>query len=367
LQVEDAATLAAITQTTDGGYILAGHSFDCIDGSVYDCFDGGSIELAGILIKLRPNGTIAWKREYSTNSNYEVFTSLVSTADGGVVVTGTTNYSLMLARYTSNGTILWSKSFPDFHFIFLFSPQLVQTPNSSLIVVANVERVVNYLFEPAGALVINVNDSGAILWKKSLLRRNLFVHKIDPTSDNGIVLAGRSNKKQLFMIRLEADGSVTSKSGYSVQLPRVEDVADIIQTSDGGFTITGSVYSVYQKSGSGISNGFVAKIDSKGKASFERTFRIDYSRGVSVFSLPDGYLLFGSLDSDTIILKLDSQGLFPGCDLVSSAAVSRIPFGNLRISEGQIDAAEDLSLSTSHIAGSSKAVRLDESDLCPTR
>jgi outer membrane protein assembly factor BamB len=362
LQVEDAASLAAVTQTTDGGYVLAGHSFDCIEGSVYDCLDGGRIELAGILIKLRPNGTIAWKREYSTNNNYEVFTSLVSTADGGVIVTGTTQYSLLLARYTSDGTILWSKSFPDLPIISIFSPQLVQTPNNSLILVANLWRLVNCCFEPAGAIVIKVNDSGAILWKKSLQMPNLSVQTIAATSDNGIVLAGSSNKKQLFVVRFKADGNIESKLRYSLQVPRVESIGDIIQTSDGGLTITGSVTDTKNSP-----NVFVVRIDSKGKASFQRTFRFFDSLGVSVFTLSDGYLLFGSAGSqDTIILKLDSQGLLrPGCDFVSSPPISPIPFGNLTINEAQINDAVGHSLGTNGLAGSSIAVRRQESDLCP--
>jgi outer membrane protein assembly factor BamB len=359
----DSASLAAIAQTTDGGYVLAGFSTVCRFDDY--CFDYHPLERAGILIKLRSNGTIAWKREYSeysTRSNYAVFTSLVSTADGGVIVTGATLSSLILVHYTSNGTILWSKGFPDLPIIFLFSPRLVQTPNNSLMLVASVARVVNYLLEPAGALVIKVNDSGAILWKKSLQMPNLSVQTIAATSDNGIVLAGScyNNCKQLFMVRLKADGSVQSKRRYSLQVASVGSVTDIIQTSDGGFAITGSVY----ENAGNRPNVFVTKIDSTGKASFQRTFRIGGSYGVSVFALCDGYLLFGSA-TDTIILKLDSQALLHGCDLVSSPPISPIPFGNLRINKAQINAATDISLGTNDLAGSSIAARRPESDLCP--
>jgi hypothetical protein len=358
LQVEGLASRAAVTQTTDGGYILAGFSTVCVN----DCFDYGRFEHTGILIKLRPNGTVAWKRKYSTSNKIAAFTSLVSTADGGVIVTGITDYSLTLVRYTSNGTILWSKSFPDLDIDFS-SPQLVQTPNNSLILVAD-ERV------RSAAFVIKINDSGAILWKKSLqLPPDLSVQTIAATSDNGIVLAGSCQYecKHLFVVRLKADGSVKSKLRYSLQVAfsllvaSVGAVTDIIQTSYGGFTITGSVYDSENSS-----SVFVAKIDSKEKVSFQRTFRTSASLGVSVFTLSDGYLLFGSTDrQDTIILKLDSQGLLPGCDRVSSPPISPIPFGNLTISERQINGTVGLHLVTSDLAGSSIAARRSESDLCP--
>jgi hypothetical protein len=164
------------------------------------------------------------------------------------------------------------------------------------------------------------------------------------------------------VIRLKAEGNVQSKLRYSLEVPRIGSVKDIIQTSDGGFTITGSVT---EKAGNSPSI-FVAKIDSKGKASFERTFRIDQSRGVSVYALSHGYLLFGSTNfRDTIILKLDSQGLLPGCDLVSSPPISPTPFRNLTIRQGQINAAVGFILGTSDLAGSSIAARRPESDLCP--
>jgi hypothetical protein len=347
LQVELSASLNAITQTTDGGYILAGQSLGCSPSVA--CWEFLS---QGILIKLRSNGTVVWKREYSTSSNLATFKSLVSTADGGVIVTGTTAYgAIILARYTSTGSILWSKSFPNLRVNVFPYLQLVQTPNNSLILVAN-----------AGALVIKVNEAGGILWKKSLQMPNLSVQTIAATSDNGIILAGscKRNCKQLFVVRLKADGSVQSKLRYSLQVARVGSVTDIIQTSDGGFTITGSVDDTENRS-----RVFVAKIDSKGKASFQRTFHISGFGEFSVFALSHGYLLFGSTDRDTIILKLDSQGLRPGCGLVSSAAIAPIPFGNLRISQRQISAAADLSLGTSDLAGSSIAARRPESDLCP--
>jgi hypothetical protein len=348
----DQMSLQGITQTTDQGYVLAGATSICITNYC----DIGDFREDGILVKLRADGTLSWKRKFSTNGQHIQFSSLVSRPDGGFVVTGTarniTRNALVLVRYTADGNILWSKSFADVAVgSFL---QLIQTPNNSLIVVASVAN--DFL------LVMKVNDSGTIIWKTFLkMRQGFSVSRVAPTSNNGLVLAG-SGTHQFFLVRLTSGGKVTARKSYGLQVQHSADVSGLLQTSDGGFVLTGPLYIA------GNSSVFISRIKSDGNVSLQ-SFRIADSGGTSVFPTSNGYLVFGlsllGKSTDTVILKVDAQGsLQPGCNFSIPVAVTPVSFGDLKFNERGIRAGTNLSLGTSDIAGTSVISRHPEINLC---
>ena len=106
----------SIQQTTDGGYIVAGHS-ESNDWNVVGNHGGGDMWV----LKLNSLGHITW-RKCLGGSGVDFAESIQQTADGGYIVTGqswlndgdvTTNYGgpdLWVVKLTTTGTISWQKS-----------------------------------------------------------------------------------------------------------------------------------------------------------------------------------------------------------------------------------------------------------------
>jgi parallel beta-helix repeat protein len=99
----DPAVAFSITQTGDGGYVLAGSKY------YYD----------GWLMKTDVNGTVQWSKSFVEVNNTQLV-SVVQTNDGGFVAVGATQYppftgkvDAYLVKTDSNGNISWSKEFRE--------------------------------------------------------------------------------------------------------------------------------------------------------------------------------------------------------------------------------------------------------------
>lgn len=86
--------VAAIQQTTDGGYIVAGTTNSSASGNITQTGYGQD---DGWVVKLDATGNIVWNKVYG-GSNADIITSIQQTFDGGYIFSGYTNSS-------ANGTI----------------------------------------------------------------------------------------------------------------------------------------------------------------------------------------------------------------------------------------------------------------------
>ncbi|HPT54903.1 MAG TPA: hypothetical protein PK574_08320, partial [Fervidobacterium sp.] len=89
----------SIQQTTDGGYIVAGHT-----GS----FGAGYEDV--YVLKLNSDGSLTWQKTFG-GSNYDEAYAVELTADGGYIVAGYTrsfgavNYDAYILKLDSNGEL----------------------------------------------------------------------------------------------------------------------------------------------------------------------------------------------------------------------------------------------------------------------
>lgn len=94
----------SVIQTSDGGYAVVGYTSN---------FGAGGND--AVLLKYTSDGTLSWNKTWGGAVNDYGY-SLVQTSDGGYMITGeTSNFGaggtdMFIAKYTSDGTLSWSKT-----------------------------------------------------------------------------------------------------------------------------------------------------------------------------------------------------------------------------------------------------------------
>ena len=335
LDFEDSTEITGIAQTTDGGFAIVG----------YGCKEPYCIDVTGqFLVKLRPNGTVAWNRRLTDGllPYYNLSQSVIPTSDGGVISIG----AFVVVRFTATGDVVWMKSFSGFDSGELVS---VATHDNGIIVATRIHS-----FKKDGVNVMKITDSGNVLWRKSLEVEDFDFQSAGITTNNGVILAGNgTNSNKLKIIVLNAGGALNWRAEYSLKgSGTIHSVASPNQTTDGGYVITGS----------GRGFGFIAKIDSSRKLAFQYTFR---ASGKSVFVTSDGgFLLFANVDSTSLLIsKVNSEGMTECGFFKPLGAGSRTSFGALKLT-GLDTAATDIPMEELPFALTSDVTDHPVSNLC---
>ena len=267
----------SIHQTTDNGYIVAGHT-NSIDGDITESFGNNDIWV----VKLDNLGNIQWQKSYGDGNHQRAF-SIVQTTDGGYALTGytyiggTTESDVIVIKLDAIGNVEWQNTY-DYG-------------NNNL-----------------------SQDHRAII----------------QTTDGGYILAGYTttaeqlglNFTDAWVVKLNATGNIEWSERYGGSL--AEDLLDIQQTSDGGYVMAG--YSSSTDGDFTNNNGgedyWVVKIDSSGNLQWQKTLGgTKRDRAFSVReTLAGGYIVAGYTESndgditnaqgslDGWIVKLDNTG-----------------------------------------------------------
>ena len=109
----------SVTATSDGGIVLMGRS-ESDDGDFKGVYKGGQDIF---VIKLDTNGKVLWKKVFGGSERDEGF-SITTTGDGGILITGTTHSNdgdfegmekgssdIFVIRLDRDGKVLWKKTY----------------------------------------------------------------------------------------------------------------------------------------------------------------------------------------------------------------------------------------------------------------
>jgi len=301
----------SVQQTTDGGYIITGENSSF----------GGTGKRYAFLIKTDNNGDTSWIKMYGGIANDIVGYSVQQTTDGGYVLTGSiwsleNGKDVYLIKTDHFGDTLWTRSFGRCDNEIGYSVQ--QTIDNGFII-AGVTNSCDSDTIRSHVYLIKTDNNGDTLWTKIYRENDHDVGRsVQQTTDGGYIIAGVTNSwwgediYDVYLIKTYSNGDTlwtrtlggeSNDEAYSVQ-----------QTTDGGYIVAGS--SDITGSGYTTYDIFLLKLDYNGDTIWSKTFGgkdTDIGRSVQQ-TIDGGYIITGwtfpnSNYADIYLIKTDENGI----------------------------------------------------------
>jgi hypothetical protein len=297
--------LYSSVQTTDGGFIATGwtRSFGVDSANIY-------------VVKISSSGTIQWSKTIG-GANDDGAYGVIQSTDGGYVVAGYTrsfgagDYDMLIIKLSSSGAVEWNKTIGAAGYDYA----------RSVIQVADGGYIIDGATNSFGAgnfdyYFVKLSSSGSLEWSKTAGGTNIDrASFMIQTSDGGFAVTGRTNS---FGAGNYDVCLIKFTSSYNIDWSNViggtdyEEANSIRQTTDGGYVIAGQTGSY----GAGLYDMYILKVNSLGALQWSRTVggtNNDY--GNSIFQTTEGgYIVGGSVTSfgaggqDMYIVKLTTSG-----------------------------------------------------------
>jgi len=283
----------AVQQTSDGGYIIVGHSFS-----------GGGPDVW--LIKTDYYGNEEWNKKVEGGYGR----SVQQTSDGGYIITGYQGADLLLIKTGSTGNKEWSKTYGGSSWD---EGNSVQQTKDGGYIVTGYQWVYGSVQE---VYLLKTDADGNKQWDKTFGGGNIDIgYSVQQTTDGGYIITGYTwsygpGYLNVWLIKTDGNGNKQwdktfggpySQIGYSVR-----------QTTDGGYIITGFT-DYHQATNYDV---WLIKTDASGNQEWEKTFGgAEEDQGRSVWqTADDGYIItgetesFGAGDKDVWLIKTDADG-----------------------------------------------------------
>jgi hypothetical protein len=294
-----------LIQTSDGGYAIAGAT---------NSFSAGILDV--YFVRLDAHGNLQWTKTIG-GPEIDDGGSLIQTSDGGYAITGTTTSfgagraDVYVVKLDANGNLQWTKTIggkkED------VSVSLIQTSDSGY-AIAGATR--SFGAGEGDVYVIKLDANGNLQWTRTIGGPGDEIGlSLIQTSDGGYAITGTTTsfgagEVDIYVIKLDANG----KPQWTKTIGGKKEDAGIslVQTSDGGYAITGTTTSF----GAGKADVYVVKLDANGKLQWTKTIGGPGDEvGFSLIQTSDGgYAIagatnsFGAEEADIYVIKLDANG-----------------------------------------------------------
>jgi len=301
-----------VSLTDDGGYLVTGEATSFGRG-------GGDMWA----LKLDASGEVQWQETFGGHVD-DLAVSLLQTSDGGYVLAGETksfgagDWDAWVLKLDATASVVWEKTYGGTGWDSSSADPIEQTTDGGYILTG---RTTSFGAGGFDIWVLKLDASGAIQWQKSYGGHDDDeAHSIRQTTDGGYAVAGftrsfGAGKSDVWVLKLDGTGAVEWQA--TVGGPEEEECWSVLATSDGGWVVTGSTSSF----GSGSSDLWVLKFAADGVVEWQRVYGgTRWDGGVAVRLAADGgyYVTggtesFGADNENFWVLKLDADGLIPGC------------------------------------------------------
>jgi hypothetical protein len=280
----------SISLTSDNGFILCGQGYDGNDRYP-------------LIIKTDSNGVILWHQMLQGYLEPNAF-SIIECYEGGYILTGEVNgHNVLLAKLSSNGTLLWSKFFGG-----IFSDEsgysIIQDSDSGFVICGATYGC----FQPA-ALLMKVDSVGNFIWAKNYTGINLmYATTLNKTTDGGFIFSGYdlyAGNDHSFLIKTDSIGDTLWTRQFITSDPLT--IKSIEQTHDNGYILSGSLGPQFP------SKAILVKSDSTGNMLWTRAYNTNLvsQSGIGAYETSDGGYIIGC-EGSFYLIKTDSIGMSCG-------------------------------------------------------
>ena len=273
-----------IIQTIDGGYATIGMSSGYMSNyrTIY-------------FVKTTNTGVVSWTKQIG-GQGQENGNSIVQTVSGEYYIGGTSNYNsnglfdFYLLKTDINGDTLWTKKYGGNQNEEANS--IRQTSDGGFVLSGYSES-----FGSKDFYLVKTNSNGDTLWTNHYGGNLVEISKsVRQTSDGGYIMTGYSESfgistENMYVVKTNSIGDTLWTKTYG-QVGRYSRGNDIIQTGDGGFAITGLIKTASSNGGYDL---YLVKIDASGNVQWEKEFKIEptntsftSSDGRSILQTSDG-------------------------------------------------------------------------------
>jgi hypothetical protein len=289
----------AVTTTSDGSIIFTGLS---------QTYGAGSNDV--FAVSMDKNGTTNWARVYGTSASEQGW-GIKEISNGGFVMSGTIGSDALLLRTISSGNITWTKKYGTTNAELINSLELTSSGGYLLAGTTGTSPNNNMY-------VLNIDANGTLLWDRTIGgtgEENGFMAK--QTTDGGILVAGMTSSYgtgtdyDAYLVKLNSAGTLLWSKTYGTT--RFEVLHDLEQTNDGGYLLTGYVYTPPGSNFDALaikisSNGTLISAKSYGSGNQESAVSSDYCTdgGLILVSQSNGFPYSGGLDYNIYMVKTDS-------------------------------------------------------------
>jgi predicted secreted protein len=294
-------TARSVVRTSDGGYALTGST--------------GSFGVGGTdfwLVKTDPAGNAQWNKTYGgTGLSLDDAYALVQTSDGGYALAGMRNYDFWLVKTDSSGNAQWNKTYVGSYNGVAYA--LVQTSDGGYALAGYTNSFGAGDFD---FWLVKTDSSGNAQWNKTYggLYEDV-AYALVQTGDGGYALAGWRDalgaaNYDFWLVKTDSSGNAQWNKTYGGT--SVDCAYALVQTSGGGYALVGITNSF----GAGSWDFWLVKADSLGNAQWNKTYggtTDDYANDL-VQTSDGGYVLtgetgsFGAGGGDSWLVKTDSAG-----------------------------------------------------------
>lgn len=249
-----------------------------------------------------------WTKTFG-GSNSDRGSSVDITADSGYIITGNNGYDIWLIKTNANGDEIWNQTFSENY--FSKGKSVIQTADNGYIITGFTG---SSTYGDIDIWLIKTNPDGIEEWSNIFIGSDMESgESVIQTSDGGYIITGFAGSYEdrfnALLIKTDSNGNEEWYQTYGES--NFGTSYSVQQTIDGGYIMTGFAGSF----SNGDSDVCLFKTDSNGNEEWNQTFG-GYTRegGHSVQQTSDsGYIIAGytddwGYDSDIWLIKTDSEG-----------------------------------------------------------
>jgi len=218
------ATNYNVEQTADGGYVTGG--LWSVDDSLF-------------VLKLDSDGRAEWRKSYDGSyGQWNANIPVRQTSDGGYIMA-----SEVLLKTNAFGDEIWRRGYPDV--LVMFSVCEAQGGGFVATGIARAAGILRY-FKPFNLVLLKTNANGDLAWKKVFTDGQESDGRcVRPTSDGGFVISGTITLDNLDHARVVR----TNSQGDTLWTKTLEARTGLEfgqQTSDGGYVLSSGDQSIWK-------------------------------------------------------------------------------------------------------------------------